>query len=183
MNKLFVALAATSFAVMLAMPVQAEARTKPTGVNAGAGVAQSTEFSSRRRWRNRHVGYRRVYAGPRRAYWGPRRAYWGPRRAYWGPRRAYWGPRRAYWGPRRLLGAPGLLGPAPRLLGPAPRLLGAAPCLLGPALCVARPPAGQYRIRVRSACGIRVRLRPRLGVVTQPVLSTTRKARSRGPFV
>jgi hypothetical protein len=105
MNKLLLALAAACFAVMLAMPVQAEAKSRPGGVHAGKGVVQSTEISSRRRWRHRHWGYRRVYWGPRYRYWGPRYRYWGPRRYwraryYWGPRYRYWRPRVAYWGPR-----------------------------------------------------------------------------------
>ena len=86
MKKPLVALAAASFAVMLAMPVQAESRAKPAGINSG-DIAQSSEVSSQRRY------YRRYY-GPRRAYWGPRR-YWGPR-YYWRPRPVFWGPR-YYW--------------------------------------------------------------------------------------
>ena len=100
MNKLLLALAATCFAVMLSMPVPAESKTRPSGLNAGTGIEYTTDISSRRRWRHRHWGYRRAYWGPRYRYWGPRYRYWGPRRAYWGPRYRYWGPRRAYWGPR-----------------------------------------------------------------------------------
>ncbi len=105
MHKLLLALAATSFAVMLVMPVQAETRMKPAGL-INTGTVQTTEVSSQRRYHRRYYGPRRVYWGPRRVYWGPRRVYWGPRRAYWAPRRAYWGPRYAwrprpvYWGPR-----------------------------------------------------------------------------------
>jgi hypothetical protein len=98
MNKLLLVLAAACFAVVLAMPVQAEPKAKSGGVNTGSGVEQTTDLSSRRHWRGRHWGYRRAYWGPRR-YWGPRYRYWGPRRAYWGPRYA-WGPRRVWWGPR-----------------------------------------------------------------------------------
>ncbi|MGD9921384.1 MAG: hypothetical protein AB7V13_08040 [Pseudorhodoplanes sp.] len=104
MNKPILALAAACFAVMLAMPVQADAKSRPGGSNAGERVDQTTEISSRRRWRHRHWGYRRAYWGPRYRYWGPRYRYWGPRRVWWGPRRAYWGPR--YYAPRRVYWAP-----------------------------------------------------------------------------
>jgi hypothetical protein len=115
--KLSVALSAACFALMLAMPVQAESRTKSIGIDRG-DVAQADEFSSQRR-------YYRGYYGPRRAYWGPRR-YWGPRwgwgpRRYWGPRYAYWGPRRAWWGPRYYWRPrPVFWAPAPAYWGPRP---------------------------------------------------------------
>ena len=79
MNKPLLALAAACFAAILAMPAHADVRAKPAGLDKANSAAQTTEFSSQRR-------YHRRYYGPRRAHWGPRR-YWGPRRAYWGPRR------------------------------------------------------------------------------------------------
>jgi hypothetical protein len=103
MNKFLPALVAACLAVMLAMPVQAEARTKPAGINSD-GIVQTSDFSSHRRYYRRYYGPRRVYWGPRR-YWGPRYRYWGPRRAYWGPR-YYWGPRRVWWGPRYVYWGP-----------------------------------------------------------------------------
>jgi hypothetical protein len=60
MNKLLLALLAACFAVMLAMPVSTEAKARPAGLNAGAGVESPSEFSARRHWRGRHWGYRRA---------------------------------------------------------------------------------------------------------------------------
>jgi hypothetical protein len=105
LSKVSLALAAAWCAVMLAMPVQAETRTRSSGIAADNGVAQASEVSSQRRYHRRYYGPRRAYWGPRRAYWGPRYAYWGPRRAWWGPR-YYWRPRPVFWGPRYYWGGP-----------------------------------------------------------------------------
>lgn len=111
MNKLLLALAAACFAVMLAMPVHAQTRVKPAGLDSGNDGARATDVSSQRRYHRRHYAPRRAHWGPRRAYWGPRR-HWGPRYRHWAPRRAYWGPRRAWWGPRPYW------GPRPVYWGP-----------------------------------------------------------------